>query len=141
MIGIGEKGLIAQDFAAEKARQTEADAPKTQDTSLPGWVRLFPTRRISCHHIHSVSAHPISNDPFTSHVTQRHLVPSQRPLTQSLSSSRCPPPLPVHPTTCISPPLSHGIAYHLKTKLTTRAHGAEKEPRNPAKTPNKNQNS
>ena len=51
------------------------------------------------HHIHSVSAHSISNDPFTSHVTQRHLVPFHRHLTQSSSSSRGPPP-PGHPTTC-----------------------------------------
>jgi len=32
-----------QDFAAEKARQTEADAPTTKNTALPGWVRLFPS--------------------------------------------------------------------------------------------------
>ena len=31
-----------QDFAAEKARQTEADAPTTKNTALPGWVRLLP---------------------------------------------------------------------------------------------------
>jgi U3 small nucleolar RNA-associated protein 14 len=28
---------LRQDFALEKARQIEADAPKTEDTSLPGW--------------------------------------------------------------------------------------------------------
>ncbi|WVO21772.1 uncharacterized protein IAS62_003085 [Cryptococcus decagattii] len=28
---------VVEDFAAEKARQIEADAPKVEDTSLPGW--------------------------------------------------------------------------------------------------------
>lgn len=36
---MGDTYLITQDFAAEKARQVEADAPKTEDRSLPGWVR------------------------------------------------------------------------------------------------------
>jgi U3 small nucleolar RNA-associated protein 14 len=60
---------FVQDFAAEKSRQVEADAPKTQDTSLPGWVS-FPL-------------------PTSNHVP----------------------------------------------RLMTRAHGAEKEPRNTKRTP------
>lgn len=31
-----------QDFAADKARQIEADAPKTENTSLTGWVSPLP---------------------------------------------------------------------------------------------------
>ena len=30
----------SQEFAAEKARQVEADAPQVEDTSLPGWVSV-----------------------------------------------------------------------------------------------------
>lgn len=32
---------VVEDFAAEKARQIEADAPKVEDTSLPGWVSFM----------------------------------------------------------------------------------------------------
>jgi U3 small nucleolar RNA-associated protein 14 len=31
---------VVVDFAKEKARQMEMDAPKIEDTSLMGWVRL-----------------------------------------------------------------------------------------------------
>ena len=32
---------VVEDFATEKARQIEADAPKVEDTSLPGWVSFI----------------------------------------------------------------------------------------------------
>ena len=32
---------VNQDFAQEKARVIEEDAPKVEDTTLPGWVSLY----------------------------------------------------------------------------------------------------
>jgi U3 small nucleolar RNA-associated protein 14 len=37
-LGLSAALTLRQDFAKEKARQVEADAPKVEDTSLPGWV-------------------------------------------------------------------------------------------------------
>ena len=140
MIGIGEKGLIRRTLLLRKLDRLrlmllKLRTPVFQD----GYVFLQP---VASYVITSTPSQPSLSQMIHSHLRpiQCHLVPSQRHLTQTPSSSRGPPP-PGHPTTCTSPSLSRGIASRLKSKLTTRAHGAEKEPRNPVKTPPKNRNS
>jgi U3 small nucleolar RNA-associated protein 14 len=61
---VTERKADFQDFAAEKARQTEADAPTTKNTALPGWVCLFPLSSPSLHPSHSsmqASSRPTSS--------------------------------------------------------------------------------
>ena len=43
--------VLLQDFEAEKRREMERDAPKEEDNTLPGWVRLSSVSLLLANHL------------------------------------------------------------------------------------------
>lgn len=142
VIGIGEKGLIRRTLLLKRLDRLRLMLLKLRTRVFQdGYVFLQP---VASYVITSTPSQPSLSQMIHLHLhlIQCHIVPSQRHLTQSSSSSRCPPLLPTYLTSRTSlSSFSRAFASRLKSKLTTRAHGAEKEPRNPVKTPPKNPNS